>query len=80
MSEREVEFLRDIQGIIDYTIRNDLGLANVVATVGHDVNRLFPSQGLGLRGQPVRFRGRPGGLERMTRCRTASWLRNLSPR
>ncbi len=40
MSEREVEFLRDIQGIIDYTIRNDLGLATIVATVGHDVNGL----------------------------------------
>jgi len=40
MSEREAEFLRDIQGIMDYIIRNDLGLAHVVATVGHDVNGL----------------------------------------
>ena len=40
MSEREVEFLRDVQGIIDYMIRNDLGLTFALATVGHDVNGL----------------------------------------
>ncbi|MGO9919690.1 MAG: hypothetical protein ACLQIB_33980 [Isosphaeraceae bacterium] len=40
MSEREVEFLRDIQGIIDYTIRNDLGLALVVGMLRHDLDGL----------------------------------------
>ncbi len=40
MSEREVEFLRDNQGIIDYTIRNDLGLALVVGMLGHDLGGL----------------------------------------
>jgi hypothetical protein len=38
MSESEVEFLRDIQGIIDYAMRNDLGFALVVSMLGHDVN------------------------------------------
>lgn len=40
MSEREVEFLRDIQGIIDYAIRNDLGFALVVGMLGHDLGGL----------------------------------------
>jgi hypothetical protein len=38
MSEKEVEFLRDIQGMIDYTVRNDLGFPLAVTTLGHDVN------------------------------------------
>jgi hypothetical protein len=40
MSEREVEFLRDIQGIIDYAIRNDLGLSLVVGMLNHDLSGL----------------------------------------
>jgi hypothetical protein len=38
MSEKEVEFLRDISGIADYAMRNDLGFALVVSMLGHDVN------------------------------------------
>ena len=37
MSENELEYLRDIQGIIDYAIRNDLGLALVVGVLVQDL-------------------------------------------
>jgi len=37
-SQKEAEFLRDIQGLIDYSIRNDLSFKLVVSTLGHDVN------------------------------------------
>jgi len=38
MSEDEIEILRDIQGMIEFAIRNGLSFAMVVSTLGHDVN------------------------------------------
>jgi len=38
MSAAEVEFLRDIQGLIDFAISNGLSFAMVMSILGHDVN------------------------------------------
>ena len=38
LSEKEAGVLRDIQGMIDYSIRNDLSFKLTVSTLGHDVN------------------------------------------
>lgn len=40
MSEEEVKFLRDIQGFIDFGIRNGLSFPLVVGTLSHDVSGL----------------------------------------
>jgi hypothetical protein len=38
MTADEVAFLRDMQGFIDYAIRNGLNFMPVIAALGHDVN------------------------------------------
>ena len=38
MTEEEVRLLRDVQAFIDFAIRNGLGFATVLATLGHDIN------------------------------------------
>lgn len=38
MTEKEVEFLRDVQGFIEYGIRNGLSFPLILGTLGHDVN------------------------------------------
>jgi hypothetical protein len=40
MSAEDVAFLRDIQGMIEWAIKNGLSLPVVVATLAHDVNEL----------------------------------------
>jgi hypothetical protein len=41
MSPAEVEFCRDIQGFIEFALRNGLSLPVVLTTVGHDINNLM---------------------------------------
>ncbi len=40
MTEEEVRFLRDVQGFIEFAIRNGLSFPVVVAAVGYDMNEL----------------------------------------
>jgi hypothetical protein len=40
MSDAEVQLLRDIQGFIDFAIRNGLSFASAMLTLAHDVNGL----------------------------------------
>jgi hypothetical protein len=40
MSGEEIEFLHDIQGFLDFTIRNGLSFALALGTLSHDVNGL----------------------------------------
>jgi hypothetical protein len=40
MTAEEIEFLRDIQGLIDFAIRNDLNFGVVASTIGHDLNEI----------------------------------------
>lgn len=40
MTSKEIELLRDMQGFIDFSIRNGLSFALVVGTLGQDVNGL----------------------------------------
>jgi hypothetical protein len=40
MSEPEVAFLRDVQGFIDYAIRNGMIFASVVGTLLNDLNEI----------------------------------------
>jgi hypothetical protein len=40
MSQQEIEFLRDVQGFIEFAIRNGLSFPMVVGALGHDVNSL----------------------------------------
>jgi hypothetical protein len=40
MSQQEIEFLRDVQGFIDFAIRNGLSFPIVLGAIGHDVNNL----------------------------------------
>ena len=40
MSEEEVQFLRDVQGFIEFCVRNGLSFPVVVTTIGHDINGL----------------------------------------
>lgn len=40
LSEKETEFLRDVQGFIEFAIRNGLSFPMIVASVGHDFNNL----------------------------------------
>ena len=89
MSEKEVEFLRDIQGIIDYAIRNDLGFALVVSMLGHDVNGIaqygfdldaaltdcFLPKTSGFAGSHADSVGAPDDSDECTRCTgRQSWL------
>jgi len=38
MTEDEVRLLRDVQAFIDFAIRNGLGFATVLGTLGRDIN------------------------------------------
>lgn len=38
LSEKETEFLRDVQGFIEFAMRNGLSFPMIVASVGHDFN------------------------------------------
>jgi hypothetical protein len=40
MTAPEVQILRDMQGFIEFSIRNGLGFGLVVSTLGHDVNNI----------------------------------------
>ena len=40
MSEKEIQVLRDIQGFLDFSIRNGLSFALALGTLRHDVNGL----------------------------------------
>lgn len=40
MTEKEIEVLRDMQGFIEFAIRNGLSFALVISNLGHDVNGL----------------------------------------
>ena len=40
MSEKEIDFLRDVQAFIQFGIRNGLSFPAVVANLGHDLNEL----------------------------------------
>jgi hypothetical protein len=41
MSEKEVAFLRDLQGFIDFAVQNGLNFSMVMSGLGHDVNEIF---------------------------------------
>ena len=43
MTEEEVDFLRDVQGMIAFAIRNGLSFASIVAALGHDINEIARS-------------------------------------
>jgi hypothetical protein len=40
MSQQEIEFLRDVQGFIEFAIRNGLSFPMVVGGICHDVNAI----------------------------------------
>jgi hypothetical protein len=40
ISEAELSFLRDVQGFIEFCIRNGLSFLTVATTLGHDINGL----------------------------------------
>ena len=40
MSEPEIAFCRDVQGFIEFAIRNGLSFSMIVSNVGHDLNNL----------------------------------------
>jgi hypothetical protein len=40
MSEEEIAFLRDVQGMIEFSIRNGLSFAVVCSALTHDLNEL----------------------------------------
>ena len=40
MTPAEIEVLRDIEGFINFAIRNGLSFALVIGTLSHDVNKL----------------------------------------
>jgi hypothetical protein len=41
MSEKEIAFLRDLQGFIDFAVQNGLNFSMVMSGLGHDVNEIF---------------------------------------
>ncbi|MSU78332.1 MAG: hypothetical protein EXS16_09565 [Gemmataceae bacterium] len=66
MTEEEIKFLRDIQAMIEFSIRNGLSFAVVCSTLGHDVNEigrdLFDFQKAKARG----FRPKVSGSSELT--------------
>src|SRR6266478_741982 len=40
MSAEEIEFLRDVQGMIEFSIRNGLSFPVVASTLHHDLNEI----------------------------------------
>jgi len=40
MSPTDIEFLRDVQGFIEFGIRNGLSFPAIVSTLGHDINNI----------------------------------------
>ena len=40
LSEEERTFLRDLQGFVEFAIRNGLSFAVIASTLGHDLNEL----------------------------------------
>jgi hypothetical protein len=40
MKAEQVDFLRDVQGFIEFAIRNGLSFPIIVSTLGHDVNEI----------------------------------------
>ena len=43
MTEAEIEFLRDVQGLIDFAFRNGLSFQTVMAPLIHDMNEIAKS-------------------------------------
>jgi hypothetical protein len=41
MTEKEVNFLRDFEGLVEFAIRNGLTFPMVMAAIGNDVNEVF---------------------------------------
>jgi hypothetical protein len=48
MNPQEIEFLRDIQGLIDFAIRNGLSFSLVLTALSHDVNNLIRYYGMSI--------------------------------
>ncbi|HEV2294227.1 MAG TPA: hypothetical protein VGR35_10245 [Tepidisphaeraceae bacterium] len=40
MTQREVEFCRDVQGFLEFALRNGLSFPLVVSTLSHDINNI----------------------------------------
>lgn len=45
MSEEEIEMLRDMQGFIDFSIRNGLAFMVVMSTLMHDIHEVATAGG-----------------------------------
>ena len=45
MSQQEIEFLRDVQGYIDFAIRNGWSFPMVVGGIGHDIDHIARHMG-----------------------------------
>lgn len=41
MSDREIDFLRDVRAYVDFAIRNGMTFHTVMAGLGYDVNGLY---------------------------------------
>jgi hypothetical protein len=44
MTPKQIEFLRDVQGFIDFCIANDMNFVLAASTIAHDVNGMLTYQ------------------------------------
>lgn len=66
MTEEEGDFLRDVQGMIEFAIRNGLSFPMIVAAISHDLNEIARN-GFDLNGAKARgFRPKVTGASKLS--------------